>query len=251
MRRWRMAVMMRDSGDATAHEVRSVHERPTAAETSGIWLTRVSALAGLAFFALMMVHAGLRTGAPGSEDSGQEIYDHVVENAGRYQLGAVAIGLAMVAALVWLPALFGMLRRAERGSYAAGMVAVAGGVLAGAGAVLMALIEGTLATRIEEIGAAGVRTWWTMFLMGIGPILLGLLALIGATAVVSVRRHMFGGWFTTVSVVLALASLVGTFSIGFTAVGIQVAAALALVLDGVWILVVSLMLWRHPNMADA
>jgi hypothetical protein len=50
--------------------------------------------------------------------------------------------------------------------------------------------------------------------------------------------------------VLALASLVGAFTIGYATVGIQVVAGIALVLDGVWILIISLMLWRHPAMAD-
>jgi hypothetical protein len=246
-----MDVMVRDSGVVTADEVRSMRERPTAPVMPGNRSTRVSALAGLVFFALMMVHAGLRSGAPGSEDSGQRIYDHLVEHAGRYQLGAVALGLAMVAVLVSLPALFGTLRSAEGGSYASGLVAVAGGVLAAASAVLMALIEGTLATRIEDIGPAGARTWWTMFLMGVGPVLIGLLVVIGATAAVSARRRTFGRWFTMVSFVLVAASLVGAFAIGYATVGVQVTAAIALLLDGVWILVVSLMLWRHPEMAHA
>jgi hypothetical protein len=247
--RWRMSTMTRDASVMTASEVRSSLEPPTTTATPRGWSTRVSALAGLVFFALMLVHAGLRNGAPAASDSGQEIYDHVVENAGRYQLSAVALGLAMAAVLVWLPAPFGALRRAEGGSTGAAMVAVAGGVLAAAGAVMMALIEGTLATTIEDIGPAGARTWWTLFLTGVGPTLVGLLVLIGATATVSVRTHLFGRWLTIASVVLAVASLVGAFTIGYATVGIQVTAAIALLLDGVWIMVVSLKLWRHPALA--
>jgi hypothetical protein len=245
-----MDAMLRDSGVVTAEEARSIHERPTTTATPNRWSTRVSALAGLVFFALMLVHGTLRSGAPSAGDPGQKIYDYLVDNAGRYQLGAVALGLAMAAALVWLPALYRVLRRAEGGSTAAGMVAIAGGVLAAASALVVALIEGTLATRIEDIGPAAARTWWTLFLMGVGPMLVGLLVLIAAVAAVSLRTHLFGRWFTTASVVLALASLVGAFTIGYATVGIQVVAGIALVLDGVWILIISLMLWRHPAMAD-
>lgn len=245
-----MDAIMRDSGVVTAEELRSIQERPTTTATPNRWSTRVSALAGLVFFALMLVHGSLRSGAPSAGDPGQKIYDYVVDNVGRYQIGAVALGLAMAAVLVWLPALYRVLRRAQGGSTAAGMVAIAGGVLAAASTLMVALIEGMLATRIEDIGPAAARTWWTLFLMGTGPTLVGLLVLIAAVAAVSLRRHLFGRWFTTASVVLALASLVGAFTIGYATVGIQVVAGIALVLDGVWILVVSLMLWRHPAMAD-
>jgi hypothetical protein len=244
-----MDAMMRESGVVTAEDIRSIHERPRTTAAPNRWSTRVSALAGLVFFALMVVHGSLRNGAPSAGDPGQKIYDHLVENSGRYQLGAVALGLAMAAALVWLPALYRLLEK-TRGGSTAGLTAIAGGVLAAASALMVAVIEGTLATRIEDIGPAAARTWWTLFLMGTGPMLVGLLVLIGSVAVVSLQTHLFGRWFTWASVVLTLASLVGAFTIGFATVGIQVVAAIALVLDGVWMVIVSMMLWRHPAMAD-
>jgi hypothetical protein len=48
------------------------------------------------------------------------------------------------------------------------------------------------------------------------------------------------------STVLAVASLIGACTIGYTTVWIQVAAGLAVVFDGVWILMVSIYLWRDP-----
>jgi hypothetical protein len=85
-----------------------------------------------------------------------------------------------------------------------------------------------------------------MFLLSTAGILVGLLAVIGATAGVCLRARLFPRWFAVASTVLALASLIGACAIGYTTVGIQVAAGLAVVFDGVWILMVSMYLWREP-----
>jgi len=54
---------------------------------------------------------------------------------------------------------------------------------------------------------------------------------------------------TVASTVLALVSAAGVFTIGYTAAGIQVVAAIAAILDGVWILMVSIHFWRDPALA--
>jgi hypothetical protein len=209
----------------------------------------VAALAGAVFFVLVVMHANLRSGAPAATDSGEEIVSYVTDHAGRLQVGAVLLGLAMSAVLVWLSGLFRAVRRAEGGTPALAIVALAGGVLAAASAVVSALIEGTLATRIDELGPDGARVWWTMFLLSTGAILLGLLILIGATAVVCLQTQLFARWFAAASVVLTLVSLVGACTIGYTSTALQVVAGIAVVLDSVWILLVSISLWRRPTLA--
>ena len=51
------------------------------------------------------------------------------------------------------------------------------------------------------------------------------------------------------SLVLALLSGIGVFSLGFTAAGVQAVAGIAVVLDAVWILLASSYLWRRPELA--
>ena len=48
---------------------------------------------------------------------------------------------------------------------------------------------------------------------------------------------------------LALISVVGAFTIGYTTTGIQVVAGIAVLLDALWILAVSIYLWRDPALA--
>ena len=211
---------------------------------------RVAAIAGAVFFALMVVHAGLRSGAPSATDPGRDVVAYVTRHQGRLQLGAVAIGFAMPAALIWLSGLLRALGGAEGATPAAATVALGGGVLAAASTVTGALVEGTTATRISDLGPAGARVAWTMFLLSTGATLLGLLVLVGVTAIVTLRTHLLARWFGVASLVLALASAVGACTIGYGSDAIQAVAGIAVLLDSVWILLVSIFLWRDPGLAS-
>jgi site-specific recombinase len=155
----------------------------------------------------------------------------------------------MAAALVWLPALYRALRRAEGTQSGLAVAAVAGGALAAASGAMTALIQGTIAVRIDDLGATSVAVWWTMWLRSIGAIVLGLLVGIGVTGIVSLQRHLFARWFAVASVALALVSVVGAFTLGYAGVGVQTVAGIAVLLDSVWILLVSIFLWRDPSLA--
>jgi hypothetical protein len=156
----------------------------------------------------------------------------------------------MSAALVTIAGLYRVVRRAEGENAGLALAAVGGGALAAAGTTTTALVQGTIALRIDDLGADGVRVWWTMYLLSTGVTLLGLLVVIGATAAASIRRRTFPRWFMVVSVLLVLLSALGACTIGYDTVGIQVVGGLALVFDSVWILLFSLFLWRHPELAD-
>lgn len=77
-----------------------------------------------------------------------------------------------------------------------------------------ALIVGITASRITR-SAAVAHVWWTLHLMSLGATLLGLLLLIGTTAVIRLRTQLFPRWFAIASAALALLSIAGAFTIGF------------------------------------
>jgi len=231
-----------------AHRVRGLERRP-AAHVPGTLSVRLAALGGAVFFALFLAFGILTRGTPSITDSGRDTYNYLSAHDGRLQLAAVLFGLAMPAALLAVSGLFRALREAEGGKAGLAIAALGGGVLAAASTVTGALIMGVTATRIAEIGPANAHLWWTMCLMSFGAILLGLLLLIGATAVVSLETELFPRWFGVASVVLALVSIVGAFAIGYAGTGILAAAGIALILDSVWIFLVSFFLWRDPELA--
>ena len=215
----------------------------------GVLPVRLAAAAGAVFIALLVGFAALTNGSPTATDSGREIFTFVARHDDRLQLAAALMALAMSAALVWLSGLFRALTKAEGGTPGLALAALGGGVLAAAGSVTAALVLGTTANRIADIGASGAGTWWTMFLMGFGATLAGLLLVTGVTGVVSLRGHLFARWFGWASIALALLSLAGAFTIGYSATGFQVVAGVAVLLDCGWILLVSLFLWRNPALA--
>lgn len=88
-----------------------------------------------------------------------------------------------------------------------------------------------------------------MFQMSFGATLLGLLLLIGATAIISFESQLFARWFAMASVVLTVLSIAGAFKIGYATTGIQATAGIAVILDSIWILLVSFFLWRDPEVA--
>lgn len=231
-----------------AHRVHGLERRPVV-HVPGSLSVRLAALGGAIFFALFIAFASLTSGTPSITDSGQDTYNNLLAHDSRLQLAAVLFGLAMPAGLLALSGVFRALREAEGGRPGLAIAALGGGVLAAASTVTGALIMGVTATRITEIGPANAHLWWTMCLTSYGAILLGLLLLIGATGVVSLETGLFPRWFGVASLVLALVSIVGAFSIGYATTGVLAAAGIALVLDSAWILVVSYFLWRDPELA--
>jgi hypothetical protein len=208
---------------------------------------RLPALAGAVFFALIIVYAELRSPAPAATDPAREVASHFARHHDRLQLGAAALSFAMPAALIWGTGLVQVLRQVEGPSRIASLTALSGAILAAASTVIGALVQGTTASRFVDLGAGGTRTGWTMVLLSLGRTLLGLMLVIAATAAVSLRTRLFARWFTVASGVLVLLSLIGAFTIGYGSHAVQTIAGIAVVLDSVWILVVSVFLWRNPQ----
>jgi hypothetical protein len=206
--------------------------------------TRLAALAGAIAFVLIGVQSQLRSAAPAATDGRGEVVDYLVRHHDRLQLAAVLLGFAMSAALVWLAGLVRTLRDAQGAGSVAALTALGGGVLAAASTVAGALIAGTTATRFAELGPGTTRAFWTMFLLSTGATLLGLMLVVGGTAVVSAQTRLFAPWFTAASALLTLASVAGAFTIAYDSDAIQAVAGVAVLLDSIWIAIVSLFMWR-------
>ena len=105
--------------------------------------------------------------------------------------------------------------------------------------------QATATLRTHELGASGVRVLFTFETLANGGILFSLLVAVGAAGVVSFKTGLFGRRFGAVSVLLAVASGAGAFSIAYAK--LENLQSIVLPLDGVWILVVSIMLLVQPE----
>jgi hypothetical protein len=209
---------------------------------------RASALAGALFFTLVVVNSNLQTGTPSISDSRQETFAFLAAHQDRLQLSAVLWGFAMCAALWWVAGLARALRNAGERNESLAVTATAGGVLAAASILTAALIEGTIATRLADLGAAGARVFWALYLLSLCATLFGLVVLIAATAVACIRTDVFARWFAIASLILVLVSIAGAFAIGYASTALQAVAGVALLLDSGWIFAVSIFLFRDPTL---
>ena len=226
-------------------------DQPQPHAVPGAGSIRIAALGGMVFFALLVAFGSLTSNYPAATASRQKVFGYLADHQGQLQAAAVLYALAMPAALLLLSGLFRALRRAEGGTSGLTVAALAGGVLTAASTVIGALVLGTTATRYVDLGPAGARVFSTMFLLSIGATLTGLILLIGATAAVCLQTDLFARWFVITSVVLAVASVVGACTIGYPATGTQAVAGITVLLDSVWILLISVFLWRRPEVASS
>lgn len=231
-----------------AHRLHGLGRSP-ATRAPGAMSVRFAALGGAIYFGLILAFLSQFSGTPKATDFRQQVFNYLSAHHGRLQAAAVLMGLAMPAALLFLSGLFRALRQAEGGTARLALAALGGGILAAAAGATGALILGTTATRITDLGPASARVWWTMYLMSIGANLLGLLLSVGVTAIISLQRQLFPRWFALASVALALVSIAGAFTIGYATTATYVLSGVAIVLDSVWIFLVSLFLWRDPTLA--
>ena len=211
---------------------------------------RLCALAGLAFFVLIVVGGPvLQSGSPSLTDTSAKMFRYVLAHQGKLKASAALFGFAMAAVLVWLAAHYSSLRKAEGGHAGFAPAALAGGILATASTVAYAAVLGVTALRIHDLTNAEARFFWTMAQFLNGGLLAGLAILVGASAVVFLSDRMYARWFAWVSGALAVLDLVAVLGIAYANGTIQALLAIGATLTTIWILVISVLLWRSPEKA--
>jgi hypothetical protein len=213
---------------------------------------RLCALAGIAFFVLIVVSAPiLQGGSPSLTDSSAKVFHYISTHVGRLKAAGALNGFAMAAVLVWLAAHFSSLRKAEGGRSGFAVAALAGGILAAAATVVQGSLLADTALRIHDLGDSGARFFWTLSTFLNGGTIAGLTILVGASALVMLNSGMNSPWFAWASGVLAVVNLVGILSMGYANGAIQAIFTVGITLSSVWILILSVMLLRKPERAIA
>jgi hypothetical protein len=211
---------------------------------------RLTALAGVAFVILIIVQGPVLGGSPPSlTDSGQKVLDFVTKHRTHLKASSTLYALAMPAVLVWATGLFAALRKAEGGTPGWAVTGLIGTVLAAAMTVTTAAIQGAMALRSADLSAATASVLYAVEQFLQSGILFGLMLGMAAIAVVCLTKDLFAKWVGWVAGLLAIGSVVGAFGLGYAS--LQPATGIMLSLDTLLILVISVLMWRDPEVALA
>jgi hypothetical protein len=213
---------------------------------------RLCALAGLAFVVLIIVGGPILQGSsPSVTDSTAKIYNYISSHVSDLKASAALSAFAMAAVLVWLAAHFSSLRKAEGGRSGFAVAALSGGILATAVTVTVSGVSATTALRVHDLGPSGARFFFTLDQFVNSGILAGLSILVGASALVFLRAGLYARWFGWATAALAVIDLVGILAVAYTNGAAEAFNVIGSSLTIIWILVISIMLWRKPERAIA
>ena len=203
---------------------------------------RLARLTGVGFVVLFVLGMGLIGEVGGtSTPSSDEIVDLLHDGPTRILVGAY-LSLVASAFLLWfVGSLRSTLSIAERGTGRLSAVAFGGGTAATAALVVSHAAIAAAAMRAASAGgitpdAAMVFHDLHRIVLGVA-VPIGLAVTVGATAMVSFRTGLLPGWLARFSAVLAIA-LVSPLLFFFLLLGI------------VWVLVVSIWLYRQEHISS-
>jgi hypothetical protein len=197
------------------------------------------ALSGALFVVLVLVaFIGLGGNTPEGDDSAQKVVSYYGDHETKEIIAAVVLALSAVPLLFFSATLRDRFRAALPGrsalpdfAFGAGVVA-AGGFLAAAG-LHFALAD--YATDVQPAAAQAMNALDSDFFL---PFSTGVAALVLASSLVAIRTKVLPPWLGWVGIVL--------FIVFFTPVGF-----IAFGLSGIWIIVVSVLLYLRGETAVA
>jgi hypothetical protein len=191
-------------------------------------------LTGVLFVVLTVVSFALGGEPPDADDPVGEVVEFWVDNDAANMIAAVVEGLAAVSLLFFAASLRRSLRRAEDGGGILSVAALAGGTVAAAGIGVDASLRFAAASLADEVDPVVIQTLnalWSNFFF---PMVIGLATLILATSLSALRSRIVPVWLAWIGFLIAV--------VFFTPAGFA-----AFIASGVWILIVSILLWRRES----
>ena len=194
-------------------------------------LARYAPLTGALFVVVVTIGFAVGGDTPDADASGSEVIDFYKDKEGRQFVATLLVVLGAVALVWFASSLRSILRTAEGGTGRVSNIAFAGGVGAAVGFWVSAAIHFTLADVGGDLDAAAVQALNALDSDSFLAFAPGIAILLLATALVALRSAVLPSWLAWIAIVVFVAS--------FTPVGF-----VAFILSGVWIIVVSILLFR-------
>lgn len=189
-------------------------------------------LTGVLFVVLTIVSFLVMGETPDADDPIREVVDYWADHEGQAIVGALLASLGAISLIFFGATLRRTIRRGEDGGGILSVAALAGGIVAAAGigtdsAFRFAL--GDLAEDVEPGVIVTLNAIWADFFF---PMVVGLATLILATSLAALRARFIPPWLAWIGILLCV--------VFFTPAGF-----VAFLVSGLWIIVVSILLWRQ------
>lgn len=191
-------------------------------------------LTGVLFVVLTLASFIVGGEPPDADDPIGEVVEFWVDNDAQNMIGSVLEGLAAVSLLFFAASLRRSLRRAEDGGGILSVAALAGGIVAAAGIGVDASIRfaaADLADEIDPVVTQTLNALWSSFFF---PMVIGLATLVLATSLSALRSRIIPVWLAWIGFLIVV--------VFFTPAGF-----VAFIASGLWILIVSILLWRRES----
>jgi hypothetical protein len=207
---------------------------------------RWGALAGVVFVVLVVVAAFIAGSAPKPTDSAAKIVKYFKDNQDSLRVGSYLGGLSLVPFLWFLGTLFGRLRRAEGGAGRVSGIALTGGVVTGAIALVAYGIDAYAALHPDA--SVGFFQFSTILFGYVG---FAIAVLVAATSIVVLRSKLLPSWFGWAGAALAAVWLVGAGAVSTENDTVGTVGFIALLAWALWIIGLGVMFYRSPQAATS
>jgi hypothetical protein len=195
-------------------------------------------LTGVLFVVLTVVALILGGEPPDADDPIREVVEFWVDNDTALMIGSVLESLGAVALLFFSASLRRVLRRREDGAGVLSVAAMAGGIVAAAGIAVDAAIRFAAADLADDVDPVVTQTLNAMWADFFFPMVVGMATLILATSLAALRTRFIPVWLAWIGILICIAL--------FTPAGF-----VAFAVGGLWILILSVLLWRQESAAGA
>ena len=191
-------------------------------------------LMGVLFVVLTVASFAVAGDTPDADDPISEVVEFWIDHEGQALFGAILAALAAVALIFFAASLRRALRRGEDGAGVLSVAAMGGGIVAAAGlgtdsAFRFAL--GDLADDVDPVVTQTLNALWADFFF---PMVVGLATLILATSLAALRTGVIPVWLAWIGILICV--------VFFTPAGF-----IAFLVSGLWIAIVSVLLWRQET----
>jgi hypothetical protein len=191
-------------------------------------------LTGVLFVVLTIVSFLIMGDPPDADDPVREVVDFWADHEGQAIFGALLGALGAVALIFFGASLRRTIRRSEDGGGILSVAALGGAIVAAAGIGVDSAFRFALGDLAEDVDPITIHTlnavWSTFFF----PMVIGMATLILATSLAALRARFIPVWLAWIGIVLCV--------VFFTPLGF-----ISFLVSGLWILVVSILLWRQES----